>query len=153
MKNKPLIAVLSVALLTAGCANWLGGDKGAIDPRFPQVSLVNGKVSAPVALVFVPGMKDVDVTWQLPKDSKLKFAPKGIEIEGVLLDSVIKGPPKGVELNPNQREIVCPEVPGDKGLTYTCKNVHSKPGVYKYTIRVIDETGKVIPLDPTIVNM
>lgn len=153
MKNKSLIAVLSAALLGAGCTHWFGGEKGSVDPRFPQVSLVNGKVTAPAALVFLPGMKDVDITWQLPKDSKLRFAPKGIEIDGVLLDSVIKGPPKAVELNPNQQEVRCPDAPGDKGLTYTCKNVHSKPGIYKYTIRVIDESGKVIPLDPTIVNM
>jgi hypothetical protein len=154
MNYKLLISCVAVVSLQAGCSlPWLGRDK-AVDPRTPPVEFDNGKITVPTVIVFPPGEKDVDVTWKLPANSKARFAKDGgIVIEGALTDKLVRGESLSVVLDRAQTEVVCPKAGSADGLSFTCRNKHSKPGVYKYTIRLVDESGKLIELDPSLVNM
>ena len=154
MNYKLLISfVAAVSLQTACTSPWLGSDR-TIDPRKPPVTFDNGKIGAPEVIVFPPGTKEVDVTWQLPANAKARFAREGgIVIEGALTNQVIRGDRLSVVLDRDQSEVVCPKTGSADGLSFTCKNKHGKPGVYKYTIRLVDESGKDVILDPSLVNM
>ncbi len=151
MNKKMLLAVLSAVLLTS-CSIFGGKDDGkGVNQTTPPVSVVNGQIVAPSALVFTKA-QPVTVTWQLPAGSKARFPENGIVIEGRLLDEVIRGDKVSVVLDTRQTEIVeCRR--GKDGLEFSCLNKHTKPGIYKYTIRVIDENQKTIVLDPSVLNM
>lgn len=150
------------ALILAGCQSY----KGLVTPedhRNPQVTVVDDRriVVKPAILGYLPNERDFFIVWQLPKDSKYRFTTKdgvgkedGIVIEGELTDQVLRGKDKGQTLDSvalgRQDEIVrCVVRPG--GLEFACFNKHTKPGIYKYTIRVTD--GRTtLQRDPPIVN-
>jgi hypothetical protein len=152
MKRVFPVAVLCAILLGACAHPRHGFGVRYGDPRAPQLTVVNGQIQiGPEVLVFLPGQQNVTITWTLPGDSALRFADNGIVIEGQILEQVIKGERPSALLDPRQQEIVdCRR--GDKGLTFSCVNRHSKPGVFKYTIRLLDG-NKVIERDPFIANM
>ena len=153
---KQLALALVAAAVLAGCAGHRHHHAGGDGPRSmhfnPMVSVKGGVVSiAPEPLVFLRSEKNVDITWRLPPG--LSFPENGIVIEGRVIE-----PPKGATtatarqgLDSRQEEIVCPKQPG--GQTFTCKNRNSRPGIYKYTIRVLQD-GKPLPAyDPSIMNL
>jgi hypothetical protein len=119
----------------------------------PQVSVQNGQIDvSPDPMVFVPGEKGT-LTWELPKGAGLRFAARGIEINGRISDSLRKGCDDCVALEPQTEIIKCAAV-GDNGLAFACENLHTKPGLYKYTIRVLrGDSQTPIVRDPTIMNM
>jgi hypothetical protein len=107
---------------------------------------------SPDPLVFVPGEKGT-ITWQLPKDGRLRFAPRGIEINGRISDSTRAGCDNCVALVPQNEIIKCQPV-GENGLAFACENLHTMPGLYKYTIRVLQKDSQTpIVRDPSIMNM
>ena len=50
-----------------------------------------------------------------------------------------------------QTELVRCEVRGEDAREFSCLNRHSKPGIYKYTVRVTDGTTEIVN-DPSVVN-
>lgn len=160
MKKSHVIAAICV-LLFGGCASIKGVPTFEERSR-PQVTVRDGRiVVSPETLFYFPDERDVQVVWQLPRDSKYRFPTKpnnskeeGIVIEGRLADRVLRGAAgsDSVVLE-KQDEIVKCEV-RNGGLEFTCLNRHRVPGVYKYTIRVVDPEGRS-PLvrDPPFVNM
>jgi hypothetical protein len=151
-KKMPLIVALTLSL--AGCAT-LGPTIAPLEIRAnPQVTVVGGKISlSSDVLYFGPTEKNVRITWKLPP-SGAKSSIK-ITVDGALTDvsgkAVINDKPTTfVVLDPNQQEIVdC--APSADGLSFSCLNKNSKPGAYKYTIRV-DSDGTVAQRDPLVVN-
>lgn len=106
----------------------------------PVVRIVNGKpVVEPDPLRFPANQRNVVITWELD-DPNFVFTADGIRIDG-------EDTPQG--LRP-QAEIVDGKlVPGGKRFIWMNKN--SRPGRYKYTIRV-QGPGGVRENDPSIVN-
>jgi hypothetical protein len=72
----------------------------------------------------------VTITWQLPKDSKYRFARNGIAVDKA------------------EGEIDCPAAGGT--LEFSCINRHKKSGKYSYTIRL--EGPQKLVSDPYIMN-
>ena len=140
MRTRTLIAALSTLLL-ASCAHHYqhhgpGGRYAAVpNPAYPQVSVVGGRhvVVSPEPLVFLRGGGEVVITWQLPRGSTYRFPENGIVVEG------------------KQDEIVRCGVRSE-GLEFSCLNRHTRAGKYKYTIRVLDGSRPLEPLDPTSYN-
>lgn len=104
-----------------------------MDPSNPQVSVVDGKIVVDQETIrFGKDKRNVKITWQLPPDSKYTFPKDGI----VINDAGDEFPDCHQEQN---------------GLRFACMNKHSKPGKYKYTIKV-EGSPAVPPLDPVVVN-
>ncbi len=146
-----LVGLLSV--LMSGCAVLKAVP--SLDVRSnPQVTVRDGRIAlSHEVLYFRADEKNVPITWRLPTDSKLRFPPNGIVIEGEVIDRVLRAPGgrgEAVALNPNQTEIVECRALKD-GLEFTCRNRNSRPGVYKYTIR-LREGERTIERDPSLVN-
>lgn len=148
------ITALAAALVLSGCAQYERvKDKLSNDNSTPQVSVKDGQIDIqPAALYFHAGEKDVKVTWKLPAGANVRFAKeRGLVIEGEIIDKVIRGTPNSVALDAQQREIINCEISAD-ALAYTCLNRNTRPGIYKYTVRV-QSGDKVLEKDPPIVNM
>ena len=160
MKNRLLVYVV-LALALSGCTTlkWV--------PRFeerrtPQVTVSEGRiVVTPEILFYFQDERDFIITFQLPKESGLTFpAKEAVVIEGELTDALIRsGDRVGVVLNPGQKEILDPDLKERScrrlsDLEVACRNLHTRPGVYKYTIRVNGKDGRPLPSrDPPMVNM
>lgn len=123
--------------------------------RTPSVRVDGTTIDVqPAVLVFGPGRHKAEIVWSLPETSPWRFTKDGIVIQGAVLDRTVEAvAPKGaraVLLDPGQKEIVdCG--PRDEGRRFVCTNHNSRPGVFKYLIRLTD--GKqTIERDPPIVN-
>lgn len=153
MKKLALVLTL-ISLFLAGCANEFGALGPGWNPTKPKISLVNGVITPDQMLLVFPRKVSGPVTWTLD-DPKFEFADKGIEIEGRLLDKVIRGDQASVALETKQAEVVdCAK--SKDGQQFTCNNKHTVPGIYKYTIRIRERANpnaKPIELDPSLVNM
>ena len=154
MKNRLLVYVV-LALALSGCTTlkWV--------PRFeerrtPQVTVSEGRiVVTPEILFYFQDERDFDIVFQLPKESGLTFPAKdAVVIEGELTDALIRsGDRIAVVLNSGQKEIerFCRRL---SDVEVRCRNLHTRPGVYKYTIRVNGKDGRPLPSrDPPMVNM
>ena len=153
--NKIALTFTIVPLLLMGCAHDHGVLGKGWNPTKPIVEIKGGVISPDQLLLVFPPKVSGSITWTLA-DPKFEFAEKGIEIEGVLTDNVIRGEQvRSVVLNPKQVEIVeCTR--STDGLQFKCNNKHTGPGVYKYTIRIKarSSSDKSPPdLDPVVVNM
>jgi len=160
MKNRLLVYVV-LALALSGCTTlkWV--------PRFeerrtPQVTVSEGRiVVTPEILLYFQDERDFDIVFQLPKESGLTFpAKEAVVIEGELTDALIRsGDRVGVVLNRDQKEILDPDLKERtcrrlSDIEVACRNLHTRPGVYKYTIRVNGKDGRPLPSrDPPMVNM
>ncbi len=144
--NKRLpLALVAVAALLGGCMGHHmhqgGGPGGPMGPRGemmhanPLVTVKGNQISvSPDPLVFLKDEKNVRITWRLG-DGGLSFADNGIVVEG-----------------PKQDEIVDCR-PGASGRDFSCLNRNSRPGRYKYTIRVLKDGKPLVPRDPEIMNL
>ena len=155
--KKWVIGLAAYAVLLAGCATYKGVPEFE-DRTRPQVTIRDGQIAvSPGILFYFQDERNVTVVWQLPKDGRYTFPREnGIVIEGEIIDDVIRAKEKGgrdsVALDRSQTEIV--ECRARSEVEFTCLNRHTRPGVYKYTIRVIDrETRKTLERDPAFVNM
>ena len=144
MKRVSLLAALLTFAL-AGCAQFYLLF-GKASNETPVVVVAGGMVKAvePDPLRFKRGNTDVTITWQL--DSAYRFAANGIVIDGETTRD-----PKG-KPEPRQAEIVNCE--RQSNTRFTCLNRNTRPGTYKYTVRIETADGKPLPpLDPSIFNM
>ncbi|MBI5716166.1 MAG: hypothetical protein HZC37_00570 [Burkholderiales bacterium] len=163
MKKMSLVVCLAVALL-AGCASHQRPDHGqphsVILHERPLVSVKGEIISvSPEPLVFLKVERDVRIRWVLPQG--LTFPDNGIVIEGQVMDPTKRGEPlrPGPEapkvvgpINREQQEVVDCRVGADR-QTFTCLNRNTKPGYYRYTIRVLKDGKLLPPYDPGIMNM
>lgn len=134
MKRLLLIGAAAATLL-AGCGTLRDmGFGGKEDPANPKVFInAFGEQKVwPDPLEFQVDQKNVTITWRLD-DASLTFAPDGIVIED------------------RQEEIVGCEI-GKDARTFTCLNRHTKPGEYKYTVRLLQAGKPLSPYDPHVRN-
>jgi hypothetical protein len=131
MKKSVFVATMS-AIVLAACASQAQIKK--MDPHNPNVSVVGGKyiVVDQEPIIISNNEKDTWITWQLPADSTYSFPDDGIVITNA------------------GDEFKCNLEAGKK--RYACKDKNSKHDKYKYTIKVMDGSKLLDPLDPVIVN-
>ena len=154
MKKSALLPF--AALLLSACCCLPPGTPTSTQPA---VYAVNGKaVVAPDPLVFTPAQRNVTITWQLPAGAGYTFdAGTGIAFttdatgeincgdtttankRGETLGGTPQPPKSGLGRSPD-------------GLSFTCLNLHTKPGVYKYSINLSGPQGAATA-DPSIFNM
>lgn len=150
MKRVLLLAALCVLALS-GC-DVLRGAFGMPTNDRPVVKLVGSQVSVdPPTLHFRSSQGAVPIRWTLDGPAGAKFADDGIVIEGEVTDGTREVRPN-LPLNRQQREVVdCRIQPG--GRDFMCLNRNTRPGVYKYTVKLIAPDGtRLPPLDPMLVN-
>ncbi|HUL63797.1 MAG TPA: hypothetical protein VLW55_04210 [Burkholderiaceae bacterium] len=152
MRRISLVALLGAVALS-GCSTYESVVRiTKLEQRAnPQVIVSGSTIRVPEVLYFLPGETNVKITWRLPEGQGLSFPENGIEIEGLLTDKVVRSTAGvAVVLDPTQTEIQCDKQTG--GVTFSCTNRNSRPGVYKYTIRVRNGDA-LLQRDPPIVNM
>jgi hypothetical protein len=154
-----LLATLLTTLLTAlgGCAIHVGhrGEVAASPPGAdrrlhmahhpdasnPRVLVDKGFVSVDQEpLRFFKAQGKVKITWRLPANSPYSFPNDGIVIEAAerqTADQVAEEFSCALQKNPQ---------------LFSCENRNSRPGRYKYTVRVLDNGKPLEPLDPVIIN-
>jgi hypothetical protein len=143
---KRIVPIAAMTCLLAGCA-CLDARVAKLDPQNPNVYVVDGRhlVVDQEPLHFGKERKNVTVVWRLPPDSGYAFPEKG----GITFREIVKER-DGIRFGDAGGEF--PKCSSEeKGLKYSCLNVHSRPGTYMYAIRVV-RGSEVLELDPTIVN-
>jgi hypothetical protein len=130
------MVVTALALALGSCALDTAsapGSTGNPDPRNPNVQVVGGTITIDQEeLHFAAGQRNVLITWTLGTPGYV-FPRDGI----AFIDAGTEFAHCGPQAN---------------GSRYSCVNVHSKPGRYKYWIHVEDAQGKRISRDPFVVN-
>jgi hypothetical protein len=153
MSKKSLVVLLG-AIVLGGCSTYESVVRIIkLEERSnPQVIVSGSTIRVPEILYFFPGETNVKITWRLPEGQGLSFPENGIEIDGLVTDKVVRNTAAGVAvvLDPTQTEVQCEKQSG--GTTFTCLNRNSRPGVYKYTIRVRSGDA-LLQRDPPMVNM
>ena len=158
------LALLSASLL-GGCACF---HTGGPSPSTPQVSVVAKSGPGPFKpavtvypdpLFFRKGQTNVRITWELQPELGLKFPADGIVIDGEIRPTKPPGDARSkrddsvgiLVLDKDQKEVVdCKPAPD--GLSYSCLYIHSRPGVFKYTVRVLQDGKPLDPLDPSLMG-
>ena len=132
MKTSIFVVAAAGIMLTACGSHYPPGPK--VDPLNPLVSIVDGKqiVVNQETIVFAKDVQNVRINWRLPADSKYTF------------------PKDGIVVNEAREEIVDCR-PAEDARSFSCLNRHTRPGKYKYTIKV-QGTPVVKELDPIVVN-
>lgn len=162
MKRSRFIAATCL-LLIGGCAHVRGVPTFEERSR-PQVTVKDDRILvSPEILFYFPDERDVSIVWQLPKDSKYRFPTNasiskepGIVIEGRMTDRVVRGAAAPNSVGLERQDDIGGCRAGNGGLEFTCLNKHTRSGVYKYTIRVVDPESKdkkPIERDPPLINM
>lgn len=142
--KRVLLATALCALALSGC-DTLRERLGMGTNQKPVVSLISGQISVdPEPLKFARDQRNVTIIWRLD-DASLRFVPDS----GVRIDAEVT---PGRPPDPRQQEVVDCRVVGD-GRQFQCLNKNSRPGTYKYTVRVRRSDGTVVEKDPSIVNM
>jgi len=155
--------VLSLAALLGGCANFcVCKDSPSTNP----VVVIDSRAQTPLPVVipdplhFTKNQTDVRVAWHLPPNSGLSFPENGITIDGEVVHRSAKGyenrvasaaaSKDGEIVLREQTEVV--DCKPASAVEFTCLNRHTRPGVYKYTVRVRLPSGQVIEQDPRMMN-
>lgn len=143
MKRLLLAAVLCLAALS-GCDTFRGFLGMATHDK-PTVHVVNNQITVePDPLRFSRDQRNVTIIWRLEDGSPFTFATDGIRIDGEVKP--------GMPPDPRQTEIVEGRRTAD-GRQFVFLNRNSRPGTYKYTVRLVGPGGQTIEKDPSIVNM
>lgn len=127
--------VAVVGLMLAGCPNNMRPVEGSgFDPHKPTVRVAPGGVVVvdQEPIVIPRNEPDALIVWQLLGDPDFAFGDDGITVN-----------------DPND-EFRCRV--REQRRQFECKFKNSRPGVYKYTIRVNQGLSKLDPLDPHIRN-
>lgn len=132
------------SFIVLALASWLGGCAG---PYHPEVFVNRDAVQAvsPDDLRFRPEAGLVVITWHVPGEG-YRFADKGIVIEGEL------DRPGGELMSREQSEIGNCE-PLASGRLFQCIYRNSRPGVFKYSVRVLKNGRALAPLGLEISNL
>lgn len=166
-KRFTLAAAALAVLVLSGCAIQIQQQEkqrvgscplacNRAEPRQPVVSIdpkggigLNSSV-----LAFETGRGPYTITWRLDDSAKgYRFDPKaGIVIEGRLLDEMLRSGERKAVLLGAQDQIGDCRLADERGTSFTCVNRASSPGIFKYTIRLIDGQGRVVEKDPPILN-
>jgi hypothetical protein len=153
MHKNSLVALLC-ALVLGACATLEPVKIIKLEERKnPPVTVSGNTIQVPEILYFLPDEKNIQVMWHLPEGQGLMFPENGIQIDGALTDKILRDDRGNVAvvLDRNQTEIQCDKQRG--GTTFTCTNRNSKPGIYKYTVRVLRNGELLPPRDPAMMNM
>ena len=114
------------------CVPCTGNATG--DPLNPQVRINNGEIAVDQEVLrFRKDQVNVTITWRVPEG--YNFPPNN----GVVFERAAAG-----EIVNCQR--------GKSPQEFTCRNVHSRPGVYRYGINVNQGETPLKPLDPYLMN-
>lgn len=141
--SRQLFAGLAIALLLGGCAAQQGG-RGNDRPLVEVAGDVVQRV-VPDPLRFRQGQGAVVITWRLGADG-YSFPANGITVDGELER------PKGKLKSRDQDQVVdCKPVAN--GRQFQCIYRNSRPGTFKYTVRVLRNGQPLAPFDPEITNM
>jgi hypothetical protein len=135
--KKNLVFIATLAVVLAGCAHQHRGRgmPGYVpDPLSPQVFVVDGRGVAvnQEPIYIAPDRKDVRIVWSLPRGSNYTFPSDGI--------FVVEG----------RGEFNCSL--GEDKQQFACQFANSRPGKFKYNIKVLDGGKPLKPLDPSIVS-
>lgn len=162
MRRQILMAVLAASLLGACAHHQHHG--GGLDPAAPRVFITFKDGLKPAVAVFPDPLyfrKDqvnVRIVWRLPANLGLTFPADGIVIDGEITNKPPNNDkaPRGAAapslfVAKEQNEIVDCR-PGEGGLEFSCLYRHTRPGVFKYTIRVLADGRPLDPLDPTVMG-
>lgn len=116
---------------TKPCAPCTGEAPG--DPLNPKVSINNGEISVDQEVIrFRKDQVNVIVTWRVP--AGYSFPANGVVFERAAAQEIVD----------------CRR--GRSPQEFTCRNVHSRPGVYRYGINVNEGETPLKPLDPFVMN-
>lgn len=141
--TKKLLAGLAIALLLGACAAQQGGrsnDRPVVEVAGDAVQRV-----VPDPLRFRQGKGAVVITWRLSADG-YSFPANGITIDGELER------PRG-QLKSRDQDQVVDCKPTANGRQFQCNYKNSRPGAFKYTVRVLRNGQPLAPFDPEITNM
>jgi hypothetical protein len=134
--NKSLVLAVVLTVALAGCAHHRAGRmaKQVPDPLNPQVFVVDGRgVGVNQEPIYIaPDKKDVRIVWSLPAGSTYTF------------------PGDGIVVSEGRDEFQC-GIEENK-QRYACQFRNSRPGKYKYSIKVEDGGKLLKPLDPSIIS-
>jgi hypothetical protein len=147
--KRNLFAAALCALALSAC-DVLRGGLGMPTHERPVVTISNGVISVdPNPLRFARGHGNVNIIWKV-ETAGHRFAARGIVIDGEVSDGSRDVRP-GVPLKPQDEIVDCRPLGNDQ---FQCLNKNRRPGIFKYTIRVIGPDGRELPpLDPAIINM
>jgi hypothetical protein len=152
MKRLLLLATAFSAALLSGCS--LLSKVVLPPPDKPEVLIVDGSVSVlPEPLRFKTRGATV-IVWSLP--SGYAFPNNGIVVEGEIvsplpIDAPRREQQETIRVNRAQQEIVdCKPIANN--TKFQCLNKNTRPGEYKYTVRVLENGRPLKPLDPHLYN-
>jgi hypothetical protein len=163
MRRLALIGVLAASLLGA-CASHHHGPSHGPSAASPLVfiafkdGLKPAVAVTPDPLYFRKDQVNVRIVWRLPEGLGLTFPANGIVIEGEVTNKPPNNDktPRGdatqsLRVVKEQNEIVdCRLAEG--GLEFSCLYRHTRPGVFKYTVRVLSDGKELAPLDPLVMG-
>ena len=116
------------------------------------VSVSGGSIKLDKEFIFVafdPSGRPVTIEWKLDPKEGYRFTPRGIVIEGRLLDQVVRGKVPAVALDAGQSEIGDCKPADEARTVFKCTVKPVRTGVYKYSIQVSNGKNE-ISLDPPI---
>jgi hypothetical protein len=152
MKRLLLLAAAFSAALLSGCS--LLSKVVLPPPDKPEVLIVDGSISVlPEPLRFKTRGATV-IVWSLP--SGYAFPANGIVFEGEIvsplpIDAPRREQQETIRVNRAQQEIVdCKPIANN--TKFQCLNKNTRPGEYKYTVRVLENGRPLKPLDPHLYN-
>jgi hypothetical protein len=128
--NKTLPLAAALVLLLASCG-YFPARPG--DPHPVRVAVRDGHIVVNQEPIYVK-TKDATIIWRVPFGAS--FTIDAIDFTG--------------EGRPPEGEFTCAR--RDDGRVFTCLDRNSRPGRYKYTIRVTQDGKALEPLDPYVVN-
>lgn len=142
--RKRLAAVATLTLLLGACA-WPQHERMRNARPVVDVSGDTVKSVSPDPLRFRPDQGAVVIHWRL-SGSEYSFPGNGIVIDGEL------DRPGGKIISRDQKEITDCR-PLDQGRQFQCTYRNSRPGTFKYSVRVLRQGKALAPLDPEITNL
>jgi hypothetical protein len=129
--NKSIPLAAALVLLLSSCAHMYPGKPG--DPRPTRVAATEGRLTVNQEPIYV-GTKDATIVWYVSPFSSLRF-PRENAV-------TFREAPEG--------EFRC--ATAEDGRSVSCLDRYSRPGTYKYTIRVTQDGAPLEALDPSVVN-
>ena len=134
MKKSMLAASLLAAL------TWTAG--AFAQPPAVNVTLVNGQIQVDPETVHVERQmgRNVPIKWQIDPRADFSFDPTAIRVEGEQTSGGLRPQDQlPRECNGGPKHV-------------TCVNRNTRPGQFKYTVRLRDRNHALIERDPIIIN-